>query len=113
MDTTITLEDLPKVLEYIHNCMMAFKMWEARMKEHIANPAKAIDLKKLDNNYNNVMKALVKCFDFIQECDHILHDQKHILMFGVIYASTEKMNNKDPIVIKAVEKYKAWYTNRG
>jgi hypothetical protein len=112
MNTEITLEDLPKVLEYIHNCMMTFKMWEARMKEHITNPTKPLDLKKLDNNYNNVMKALVKCFDFIQECDHILHDQKHILLFGVIYASTEKLNSQDPKVITAVEKYKKWYTIR-
>ncbi len=111
MSNEITLEDLPKVLEYIHNCMMAFKMWEARMKQYVTNPDKPLDLQKLNNNYNNVMKALVKCFDFIQECDHILYDQKHILMFGVIYVSTERMATQDPHVIRAVEKYKAWYNS--
>jgi hypothetical protein len=115
MDSEITLEDLPKVLENINKCMYAYKYWEARYKQYIKTlkdnekTLNEAELKNLQKNYDNVMTALIVCFDFIEKCEHILTDNKDALLFGVIYVSAQTVQTDNEKLIERIEKYKKWY----
>jgi hypothetical protein len=115
MDSEITLEDLPKVIENINKCMHVYKYWEAKYKQYIKTIQDAgktlneAELQNLQKNYDNVMNALVVCFDFIEKCEHILTDCRTVLLFGVIYVSAQSVQTDNEKLINKIEKYKKWY----
>ncbi len=114
----ITMEDIPKVIEYIYKCMMAYKYWNTKYQSIFSqyqSGAKEVTeevVKGLEKNYNQVMDALVVCFDFIQKCDHILYDQKHNPLFGVIYVSMNDVQTNNGKLIEKIERYKKWFLTR-
>ncbi len=114
----ITMENIPKVMEYIYKCMMAYKYWNTKYKNIIKeyqNGNKQVTkeiIEGLQKNYDDVMKALVVCFDFIQKCDHILYDQKSNPLFGIIYVSMENVETNKPELLMRIERYRKWFLKR-
>lgn len=115
MESEITLDDLPKVLENINKCMHAYKFWEARYKQYmktLQDNGKTLsddELQNLQRNYTRVMNALIVCFDFIESCEHILTDTRDALLFGVIYVSVQTVQTENEKLIEKIDRYKKWY----
>jgi hypothetical protein len=96
--------------------MYAYKYWEARYKQYIKtlqDEGKSLnetELQNLQRNYDNVMNALIICFDFIEKCEHILSDCRgNVLLFGVIYVSVQTVQTENEKLIKKIDRYKKWY----
>jgi hypothetical protein len=116
MDSSkITTDDFDKIMEYINKCMYAYKFWNAKYTK-IINDIKEgknyFEIDKLQKNYDAVMNALVVCFKFIQDCDHVLKDYKDTLIFGVIYVSMKDVHTDNIELIKQIEIYKKWFETR-
>jgi hypothetical protein len=116
MDSSkFTMDDLSTIMEHINKCMYAYKFWNAkyiRVVNDIKEGKNYFEMDKLQKNYDDVMNALVVCFKFIQECDHILKDYKDTLLFGVIYVSMKDVQTDNIELIKQIEIYKKWFMDR-
>ena len=116
MDSSkITENDYPKIMEYINKCFYAYNYWVARYKQitkDIQEGTRTFDIDKLQRNYDAVMNALVQCFKFIQDCDHVLKHCKDTMLFGVIYVSMKEVQTDNIELIKQIEIYKKWFLDR-
>jgi hypothetical protein len=116
MDSSkITVDDFDKIMDYINKCFYAYNFWITKYKiitKQIQEGQRKFDLNKLQKNYDDVMNALVVCFKFIQDCDHVLKDYKHIMLFGVIYVSMKDVRTDNIELIKQIEIYKKWFETR-
>ena len=105
-------DDLPKVMEYIQGCVNSYSFWKQKYKEKITKGISPEELPKIQRNYNNVMHALVVCLKFIKQCRHILDNQRHALLFGIVYAGMQEVKTDNEELIQEVKEYKKWYIDQ-
>jgi hypothetical protein len=105
----ITNNDLPKVMQYIQGCVNAYSFWKQKYKDKLSKGITPEELIKVQRNYEDVMNALTVCLKFIKQCKHILDNQRHALLFGIIYAGMQEVKTTNEVLIKEVEDYKKWY----
>jgi len=108
----ITIEDLPKVMQYIQGCVNAYSFWKQKYKDKVSKGISEEELSKIQRNYDSVMNALTICLKFIKQCRHILDDQRHALLFGIIFAGMQEVKTQNEELISEVEDYKKWYLDQ-
>jgi len=112
MNEEITNDDLPKVMGYVQGCVNAYSIWKQKYKEKLTKGISEEELSKIQRNYDDVMNALSSCLKFIKQCRHILDDQRHALIFGIIYAGMQEVKTKNEELIEEVKDYKQWYIDQ-
>ena len=108
----ITGDDLPKVMQYIQGCVNAYSFWKQKYKDKLTKGISPEELPKIQRNYNNVMKALTVCLQFIKQCRHILDNQRHALIFGIVYAGMQEVKTDNEELLLEVKDYKKWYIDQ-
>jgi hypothetical protein len=108
----ITGNDLPKVMQYIQGCVNAYSFWKQKYKDKLTKGISPEELPKIQRNYTNVMNALVVCLKFIKSCRHILDNQRHALLFGIVYAGMQEVKTDNEELISEVNDYKKWYLDQ-
>jgi hypothetical protein len=111
---SLTIENIPEMLEEIHKGMMAFMYWKnfyPTMYKKLTDSNNIYGLKILTENYYKVNQALLVYLNFMDENKDILSQARDALMFGVIYETTKKLETEDLELLKAMERYNKWYAN--
>ena len=108
----ITYEDLPRVMQYIQGCVNAYSFWKQKYKDKISKGISPEELPYIQKNYTDVMNALVVCLQFIKRCRHILDNQRHALLFGIVYAGMQEVKTDNEILLQEVKEYKKWYLDQ-
>jgi hypothetical protein len=109
---SLTIEDIPEMLQQIHKGMMAFMYWKGfypMMYKKLTDSNNIYGLSLLNENYHKVNQALLVYLNFMDSHKEILSQARDALMFGVIYETTKKLDTEDNDLQKAMERYNKWY----